>query len=148
METMTNPSAPAYTPEHLRIIDANLNRLNEGIRVVEDLFRYAYNHTELARALKTLRHQAMIPELYDQLLNARNANDDVLRPSQKSELERADQNALFIANFKRAQEAARVLEELLKLYNTSLSEAFKQIRYELYTQEKRGYALLKAATEV
>ncbi len=30
----------------LRLIDANLNRLREGIRVVEDIFRYVYNDKE------------------------------------------------------------------------------------------------------
>ena len=27
-----------------RVIDANLNRLKEGIRVIEDIFRYIYNN--------------------------------------------------------------------------------------------------------
>lgn len=43
---------------HLRLIDANLNRLREGIRVVEDIFRYIYNNKEISTKLKSLRHIA------------------------------------------------------------------------------------------
>ncbi|MEA3490996.1 MAG: thiamine-phosphate pyrophosphorylase, partial [Campylobacterota bacterium] len=43
---------------------------------------------------------------------------------------------LMIANFSRAQESSRVLEESFKLTDTSLSELFKSIRYELYALEK------------
>ena len=75
----TNPLAL----EELRIIDANLNRLNEGIRVVEDIFRYALNHKEIASSLKELRHNARIDKLYDQLLNSRDVDNDVLRPTKK-----------------------------------------------------------------
>lgn len=138
----TNLDAQEFSLEHLRIIDANLNRLNEGIRVVEDLFRYAYENSSLARKLKALRHQAKIETLYNKLLKSRDAQNDILRPTQKSELERNDTASLFIANFKRSQEAARVLEELLKLYNPKQSETFKHIRYELYSLEKEGWELL------
>ena len=41
---------------YLRLIDANLNRLREGIRVVEDIFRYVYNDKQTALKLKELRH--------------------------------------------------------------------------------------------
>ena len=96
----------------LRIIDANLNRLNEGIRVVEDIFRYALNHKSIASSLKTLRHTARIDDLYDQLLDSRDVDRDVLRPTKKSELDRASIKDVTIANFKRAQEASRLLEVL------------------------------------
>ena len=43
---------------HLRLIDANLNRLREGIRVVEDIFRYIYNNKQISTKLKSLRHIA------------------------------------------------------------------------------------------
>ena len=43
-----------------RIIDANLNRLREGIRVVEDIFRYIYNDKELSTKLKNLRHLSRV----------------------------------------------------------------------------------------
>jgi hypothetical protein len=50
---------------HLRLIDANLNRLREGIRVVEDIFRYIYNNKEISTKLKSLRHIARTKNYYE-----------------------------------------------------------------------------------
>ncbi len=121
--------------ELLRVIDANINRLKEGIRVVEDILRYRDNNKALALKLKTLRHKATI-ELYRELLTQRDSINDVLRPSTKSEQKRRNIESIIVANFKRAQESSRVLEEVFKLQDTQLSENFKSIRYELYALEK------------
>ncbi|MCG3664039.1 thiamine-phosphate pyrophosphorylase [Aliarcobacter butzleri] len=118
----------------LRLIDANLNRLREGIRVVEDIFRYIYNNKEVATKLKNLRHLART-ESYYELLETRDVKNDVLRESIKSEQNRDNLNSILIANFKRAQESARVLEEFIKLTSIKDSENFKYIRYELYNLE-------------
>jgi len=123
------------SPELYRVIDANLNRLKEGIRVVEDIVRYRDNNKELARRLKELRHTARIQE-QQKLLTHRDSINDVLRSSSKSELTRSSTEAIMTANFKRAQESSRVLEELFKLNNIHYSENFKHIRYELYDLEK------------
>ncbi|MCT7500077.1 thiamine-phosphate pyrophosphorylase [Aliarcobacter cryaerophilus] len=119
---------------HLRLIDANLNRLREGIRVVEDIFRYIYNNKEISTKLKSLRHLARTKNYYE-LLENRDVENDVLRESIKSEQNREDLNSILIANFKRAQESSRVLEELTKLSSIEDSENFKYIRYELYNLE-------------
>ncbi|KLE11809.1 thiamine-phosphate pyrophosphorylase [Aliarcobacter butzleri] len=118
----------------LRLIDANLNRLREGIRVVEDIFRYIYNNKEVATKLKNLRHLARTQNYYE-LLETRDIKNDVLRESIKSEQNRDNLNSILIANFKRAQESARVLEEFTKLTSIKDSENFKYIRYELYNLE-------------
>ena len=123
------------TKQNLRLLDANLNRLREGIRVVEDIFRYIYNNKQIASKLKTLRHNARI-DLYDQLLDSRDIVGDVLKQSTSSEQTREDLQKILIANFKRAQESSRVLEEFGKLINNEVSENFKNIRYELYDLEK------------
>lgn len=123
------------SPEIYRVIDANLNRLREGIRVVEDIMRYMYNDKELSSKLKQLRHKAKIKETIE-VLKERDSINDVLRPTIKSELNRTDISSIIIANFKRSQESARVLEELYKLDNHEYSEIFKHIRYELYVIEK------------
>ena len=119
---------------HLRLIDANLNRLREGIRVVEDIFRYIYNNKEISTKKKSLRHIARTKNYYE-LLETRDVENDVLRESIKSEQNREDLNSILIANFKRAQESSRVLEELTKLSSIEDSENFKYIRYELYNLE-------------
>lgn len=123
------------SPELYRVIDANLNRLKEGVRVVEDLQRYLHNNKELSQKLKSIRHLAVYDDI-DSLLKHRDSINDVLRPTTDSELSRADLKAIVIANFKRAQESSRVLEELFKLNDIKESEKFKHIRYELYDLEK------------
>ena len=129
---MTNQS----TSEKIeRLIDANLNRLKEGIRVIEDINRYIYNNTSLTSTLKSLRHK--IQPAYDQnRLRHRNIENDVQKESINSELIRSSIDDLMIANFSRAQESARVLEESFKLSNQTHSELFKKTRYELYAIEK------------
>ena len=119
---------------YLRLIDANLNRLREGIRVVEDIFRYVYNDKLTALKLKELRHLSRLDN-YIELLETRDVKNDVLRASIKSEQNRSDLNSILIANFKRAQESSRVLEEFCKLISIEDSENFKYIRYELYNLE-------------
>ncbi|HFU76730.1 MAG TPA: thiamine-phosphate pyrophosphorylase [Arcobacter sp.] len=123
------------TNNHLRLIDANLNRLREGIRVVEDIFRYLLNDKETAKRLKELRHISRI-DIYDSLLDSRDIKNDVLKKSTDSEQNRADVKSVLIANFKRAQESSRVMEEFGKLLDIKTSENFKYIRYELYDIEK------------
>ncbi len=128
---MTN----SLSPELFRVIDANLNRLKEGIRVIEDIMRYRDNNKELALKLKQLRHNTKIDNTLE-LLKHRDSINDVLRPSIKSELYRTSILNILTANFKRAEESCRVLEELFKLHDTKYSENFKHTRYELYDLEK------------
>jgi len=123
------------TKESLRLLDANLNRLREGIRVVEDIYRYIFNDKQTATQLKNLRHNSRI-DLYSELLDSRDIQNDVLKTSTSSEQNREDLNSILIANFKRAQESSRVLEEFGKLIDTATSENFKDIRYKLYHLEK------------
>ncbi|MEN4053032.1 MULTISPECIES: thiamine-phosphate pyrophosphorylase [Sulfurimonas] len=125
----------SLSPEIYRVIDANLNRLKEGIRVVEDIMRYRDNNKELSSKLKSLRHKAKINKTLE-LLKNRDSINDVLRSSTKSEQKRSDITSILTANFKRAEESARVLEEIFKLEDIEQSENFKTIRYELYNLEK------------
>ena len=129
-------SKNTLSPDLFRVVDANINRLKEGIRVVEDIMRYRDNNKEFSSQLKSLRHKAKISET-DELLLHRDSINDVLRPSISSEMNRTDIKSIVLANFKRAQESSRVLEELFKLYNHEYSENFKYIRYELYNLEKQ-----------
>ncbi len=126
-----------------RTIDANLNRFKEGIRVVEDILRYEFN-SPLAKKLKNLRH-IKIPN-YEEILKYRNANNDILKPSTKNEQSRTSLKDIVIANLKRAQESARVLEEIYKLIDINLSEKFKQKRYELYSLEKEILDIISRGT--
>ncbi len=121
-----------------RLIDANLNRLKEGIRVVEDITRYVYDDATLTHRLKTLRHRLQKAYSPDRLIY-RDIENDIQKETIQSELNRTSIDDLIIANFSRAQESSRVLEESFKLTNATLSELFKSMRYELYALEKEYF---------
>ena len=120
-----------------RVIDANLNRLKEGVRVIEDIARYVNNDKALATKLKEVRHQSRIDDLQN-LLHSRDSINDVLRPTLSSEMNRDSLESIIIANYKRAQESSRVLEEMYKIVDPLLSENFKTMRYKLYQLEKEN----------
>lgn len=134
MTTKTEPLAPS--PKVYRMIDANLNRLKEGVRVVEDIVRFMHDDKELAYKLKNIRHNAKVQN-YSQYLQNRDIIGDVLKKSTQAEQSRTDLESIVISNIKRAQESARVLEESFKLFSVKESEQFKTIRYELYDIEKQ-----------
>ena len=117
----------------LRTIDANFNRFQEGIRVVEDILRYEYN-SSLAKKLKNIRH-IRLPK-YDEIIQKRDSVNDILKSSTKSEQNRGDIKDIIIANLKRAEQSARVLEEIYKISDKKISEDFKNARYLLYNYEK------------
>ena len=124
-----------------RTCDANLNRLKEGIRVVEDILRYELNSSFTSK-LKELRHKCKVPN-YEEIIKHRDSKNDILKKSIKSEQNRKNLKDIIISNLKRAQESSRVLEEMYKLYDISTSENFKNIRYELYNLEKEILSLIQ-----
>ena len=118
-----------------RLLDANLNRLREGIRVIEDINWYIYNNNTLTPKLKSIRH-AVAKGYTTKRLQHRDILGDIQKKSIDTELSRASIEDIVIANFSRASESARVLEEGFKLSNIELSEHFKTLRYELYEIER------------
>ncbi len=124
-----------------RIIDANINRAKEGLRVVEDITRFVLENEELTSKLKKIRHQ--ISELnhqladYSLLLSSRDSEADPgLSISAKNRDKRGNYLDLVISNMRRAQEACRVLEEVSKLKSENLGFEFEKIRYAVYLLEK------------
>ena len=133
-----------------RIIDANLNRGMEGIRVCEDIMRFASSNEKLTARLKDLRHEVfgsikdLREEHLEELVAARDIIDDVGIPSNASEKKRDNLVDLFLANTQRGKESLRVLEEVLKLFDPELSQRFKSCRFKLYDIEKRAVKELEA----
>ncbi|MBI4777596.1 thiamine phosphate synthase [Candidatus Desantisbacteria bacterium] len=104
----------------LRIIDANLNRAREGLRVVEELVRFDLNDSGMSKRLKVIRHEiaGLIDEIFDSslLISARDSHNDVgLAIRVDTECCRTDKTGIIKANMKRSQEAIRVLEEFIKI---------------------------------
>ena len=61
----------------LRIIDANINRIGEGVRVLEEFARMSLNDTDLTQQLKNIRHEVLNigTDLQEQLINARDSEE-------------------------------------------------------------------------
>ena len=129
-----------------RIIDANLNRASEGIRVVEDIARFSYNNKEMASKLRSARHslRKKTDHLKDELLSSRDSVKDIGRViSSSNNLDKKDHVSNIInANFKRAEEATRSIEEVLKLTDYNLSKEVEQIRFFIYTLEKEYNSMI------
>ncbi len=122
-------------PATYRILDANLDRAREGLRIIEEWCRLGLNQSQLTEECKRLRQelgQWHSPEMRA----ARNTTDDPgTELTHPAERQRSDLTQVLSANLARVQEALRVLEEYGKLYNAEMSEACKQMRYRIYTLE-------------
>ncbi len=126
----------------LRLLDANLNRAVEGVRVLEESARMLFDDSVLTTSLKDIRHELVYifkqeKKLDRLMIFARDSERDVLRNGEtKSEQSRNDVISVVRANAGRAEEAVRSIEEFIKLSFPSLSERFKKIRFRLYDIEK------------
>ena len=125
------------TEKILRILDANLNRAREGLRVCEDIARFIYNDRFLTGRFKTIRHQCSkiiltLPKLYRSVLLARDTGLDVGKRSVIKDKPAAGWSDLFSSNVKRAEESLRVLEEVSKIVMPKKSREFQHLRFEVY----------------
>ncbi len=125
-----------------RVIDANINRISEGLRVLEDLARFHYNALDITEEIKNIRHQIRknVNHLYQDFISQRDTCNDIgLTISQKNRLDdKQNFKALIMGNFKRIQEGLRVVEESLKVSgHYDLSKSYEQCRYNVYTIEKK-----------
>ena len=139
--TELNGSLPMNRKNIYRILDANLNRAREGIRVTEEVARLYFDDAKLSSKFKRLRHELtrVAKKHFDQgkLLSFRDSEKDVGADSMGDlEKRRVDLSSIVQANLRRSQEAARVLEEFGKLISPDSAKAFKRIRFKLYTLEQ------------
>ena len=128
--------------KHLyRILDANFNRAKEGLRVCEDICRYAWDEKTLTRGFKDLRHDltsvAGVPGIL-KVLSGRDIGSDVGKATSAAESTRKDLNAVFFANAQRVKESLRVLEEIVKLIDAKVANQLKSLRYRMYTLEQKS----------
>ena len=140
--------------ETFRILDANLNRAREALRVIEDFARFALNDAHLSEQAKGLRSRLQRAAAHwpaEALLAARDTPGDVgTAITSPTEYRRADASAVAVAACKRLTEALRTLEEYAKIVGgapaqpspptqaaASPAAAFEAMRYEAYTLEQR-----------
>ncbi|MEO1300554.1 MAG: thiamine phosphate synthase, partial [Cyanobacteria bacterium J06636_16] len=118
-----------------RILDANLDRAREGLRILEDWCRFGLNNTELTEKLKHLR-QSLAQWHTPDLRAARDTPGDpgtaLTHPQEKV---RSSVSHVLQANFCRVEEALRSLEEFGKIHHPEMAAACKQLRYQVYSLE-------------
>lgn len=126
-------------PRIFRAVDANLNRLNEALRVIEDVMRFVLSDAHLTERCKAMRHR--VAAWAEKMMLAttplmRSANTDVgLTNAIKSEYVRHDIWDVLFANTKRAEQSMRALEEFAKMVQPQLAIEMEQLRYEAYQFE-------------
>lgn len=133
---------PDPTAEHdaARVVDANLNRGREALRVLEDYARFALEDRFLTEQFKNLRHELAAaagrvpPGL---LLAARETQHDIgTGVTAAGEYDRQSARQVAEVNLKRLQESLRSLEEYGKVLGADLGRAFEGLRYRVYTLER------------
>jgi thiamine-phosphate pyrophosphorylase len=133
----------------LRIIDANLNRTAEGLRVLEDIARLGLNHAHLSADLKAMRHGLVRTDSFvqEELVWSRDTAADVGRDTLvPGEDPGQEVPSVLVANSRRVQESLRVLEEMTKTPDGPPglnSASFKEARFRLYAIEQQLLGLLR-----
>lgn len=121
------------------LIDANLARVKEGLRVLEDIVRFVFADKELFEALKILRHSLAQTELWfgtGLVLKSRTGIDVGTGQVNSAEYHRSSLYGIIRANSNRVTEALRTLEEFAKLYTNSNAVFIEKARYQVYALER------------
>jgi len=132
--------------ELFRIIDANLNRSREGLRVCEEVSRFIIEDAGLTGEFKKIRHRissstGRFPKALQSLLQSRQSVSDVGRDI-LSKSGRKNYKDIFFANIQRVKESLRVLEEFSSIFNQTLSRYYARLRFQVYELEKKTIARL------
>ena len=131
-----------------RLLDANINRVSEGIRVVEDVARFVYNQKEFSKELREKRHylRKLFIQKDNDFLNSRDTKKDVGIEITKDSLldKKSNIKHVVLGNFKRIQEGLRSIEEISKIScDYSISKEVEALRYSFYNLEKEFMGSLK-----
>ena len=125
-------------PQDLRIsqiIDANLDRAREGLRVLEDWARFGLGKEDFVIRIKNLRQILGKNHLEIYKASRNYINDKCKGMPHDEQINRKSPEKLISSNSARVQEALRVIEEFSRIHNMQLSKIASEIRYEIYTLE-------------
>jgi len=138
---MKNTRIQAPSP---RIVDVNINRLSEALRVIEDICRFHLNDENLTKRIKSLRSEfdKSRKTFKETVILSRMSEKDFGRDSSFDLNKRTSVYEILGSSFGRAQEACRVLEEFSKI-SLLLTNEFKNMRYTLYDLEKQAFLLIR-----
>ncbi|MFO8052771.1 MAG: thiamine-phosphate pyrophosphorylase [Candidatus Omnitrophota bacterium] len=125
--------------KYLTIIDANFNRCKEGLRVVEDIFRFTAKDDKLRKKIRNQRHnlvKIIAPALIQKAIVQRNSKKDLGKKLDSLENKRDNLSDILYANLQRTKESLRVLEEFSKIIDKKNTAKIKNLRYAIYDLEK------------
>ncbi len=129
------PSETSLDKRVARLIDANLDRAREGLRVVEDWCRFGLEQQDLVVRIKDWR-QRLGRLHHDSYKQARSTSTDTgAGLEHPAQLDRHSPDHVVAANCARVQEALRVLEEYGRNIDPALAAEAAVIRYGLYDLE-------------
>ncbi|MDP6685994.1 MAG: thiamine-phosphate pyrophosphorylase [Candidatus Omnitrophota bacterium] len=134
----------------LQIIDANLNRTREGMRVCEDISRFILSDKFISRSLKNIRHAATKALLHSEklslkkLVQTRDIKNDALKFVDFNKHKGSDVSDVFMSNIERVKESLRVLEECCKIIDKTASRKYRSLRFNAYSIEKRAIEKIRA----
>jgi len=118
-----------------QIIDANLDRAREGLRVLEDWARFGLGENDCVERIKNFR-QILGKNHLEVYKQSRNYIEDECKGlTHQEQNNRKTPEQIISSNAGRVQEALRVIEEFSRLQNHELSKIASEIRYEIYTLE-------------
>ncbi len=123
----------------LRIIDVNLNRLDESLKLIEDIIRFNITDHDLLSQIRIIRKELLDFKRRLPVKNVIQARQSRKDPGRKAgfDLKRTKpSNAVLLSNITRAKEAARTLEETCKTLDIESSRRMKEIRFKIYDLEK------------
>ena len=118
-----------------RLIDANLDRAREGLRVLEDWGRFVLERPDLVARSKDLRQRLGRLHQPRYKLARHTATDPATGLAHPAQLERGTGAEVVAANAGRVQEALRVLEEFGRRDDPLLAQEAAAIRYLAYDLE-------------
>jgi thiamine-phosphate pyrophosphorylase len=138
--------------EVYRILDANINRAREALRVAEDCGRFALNDpavTAMAKNLRSDLKEVMAELPADEILASRDTAGDIgTELTSPSEPLRKDLGDVAIAACKRLSESLRTIEEYCKFVAPEQVLKIERMRYNGYTLEQRLVSRLAVSQRI
>ncbi len=126
-----------------QIIDANLDRAREGLRVIEDWARFGLGVNDPVKRIKNFR-QILGKNHLEVYKQSRNYIEDECKGlTHQEQSKRSAPDQIISSNAGRVQEALRVIEEFSRLHNYELSKIASEMRYEIYNLEIELLSLSK-----
>lgn len=118
-----------------RILDANINRASEALRVLEEYTRFIQNNTSISENLKNIRHLVNgISSQFSNLILYRESENDVGKEIKNNSTRKCIKD-IIRANSKRVEEALRCICEYGQILNLNIQD-LEKARYEIYSIEK------------